>query len=72
MEEMLGYEVGARAPPDGGNGASAMMFTGRPPTDATKSRPLYCDPVCSLLALGSTVLLFDTCATKLRGSVSAW
>lgn len=41
MEEMLGYEVGARAPPDGGKGASAMMFAGRPPNDATKSRPPF-------------------------------
>lgn len=49
MEEMLGYEVGARAPPDGENGASAMMFTGRPPTDATKPRPLF---LCSCFASG--------------------
>lgn len=41
MDEMLGYEVGARAPPDGGKGASAMMFAGRPPNDATKSRPPF-------------------------------
>ena len=30
MEEMLGYEVGARAPPDGGKGTS-LMIAGRPP-----------------------------------------
>jgi hypothetical protein len=41
MDDMLGYEVGARAPPDGGKGASAMMFAGRPPNDATKSRPPF-------------------------------
>jgi hypothetical protein len=41
MEEMGPYEVEARAPPDGGKGASAMMFAGRPPNDATKSRPLF-------------------------------
>lgn len=41
MEGMLGYEVGARAPPDGGKGASAMMFAGRPPNDAMKSRPPF-------------------------------
>lgn len=29
MEEMLGYEVGARAPPDGGKGTS-LMIAGRP------------------------------------------
>lgn len=59
MEEMLAYEVGARAPPDGGKGASAMMFAGRPPNDATKSRPPFLFirfcllvSVCSFLALG--------------------
>lgn len=41
MEGMLGYEVGARAPPDGGKEASAMMFAGRPPNDAMKSRPPF-------------------------------
>lgn len=74
---MLGYEVGARAPPDGGKGASAMMFAGRPPNDATKSRP----PFSAFLFVrfwlfggGSTLLIslisFDL--LRLRGTVSAW
>lgn len=63
MEELLGpgYEVGARAPPDGGKGASVMMFAGRPPNDdATKSRPPFVSGFFLLSGLGlqRTVQIF--------------
>lgn len=70
MDDMLGYEVGARAPPDGGKGASAMMFAGRPPNDATKSRPPFLRfSFVRFLALGSTIRIsFGDLRYEVEGS----